>query len=96
MTTNDARAFAEMLQTEFHFPKDAIDLMTDDPGMPEEKHPTVTRINRAIRNLLATTDETSEVVFYFSGHGVRQNDVDYMVPRDGDPDDIETQPGGAS
>src|SRR5579872_1497111 len=83
-TANDARAFARLLQDRFGFPQEAIVLLTDAPGTAESQHPTRNRVLNAIHTLLAGVTEQSEVVFFFSGHGARDGDEDWLVPMDGD------------
>lgn len=83
----DARAFASFLQTQWNFPADSITLLTDDAPTPRRK-PERSNIARALRNLVAGVDENSEVVIFFSGHGLREGNTDYLAPLDADPDDV--------
>src|SRR5579862_1891637 len=83
VTANDAREFADLLQTRFGFPPEAITLMTDAPGSPERLRPTYTHLIAAVDTLLNGVNAKSEVVFFFSGHGTRSGDHDWLVPMDG-------------
>lgn len=87
-TENDARNFAELLRTQFKFPENAITLLTDEPGTPESRRPTYIRLRNALKTLLASINEKSEVIVYFSGHGIRAENHDWLVPLDYVPDDL--------
>ena len=87
-TYNDARSFAQLLKTHFKFDDNAITLMTDAPGAPEKLRPTYLRILNAIDTLLAGINSKSEVVVYFSGHGIRTQDQDWLMPLDGLPNNV--------
>ncbi len=89
VTTNDARSFAEFLRARFGFSEEAVTLLTDAPGTPESRHPTYIHLRNAFKTLLAGVNEKSEVVVYFSGHGTRAEDHDWLVPMDGVPSDVE-------
>ncbi len=88
-TINDARLFARLLQTKFKFPNEAVTLLTDAPGTLESQRPTYIHLRNAIKNLLAGINDKSEVIVYFSGHGIRAQDHDWLVPMDGLPADVE-------
>ena len=62
--------------------------MTDDPDTPKELQPTFIRLKHALDGMLNGVDEKTEIVFFYSGHGVRQNDEDWRVPEEGDPQDV--------
>ncbi len=87
-TYNDARRFADLLKTQFKFPDEAITLLTDAPGTPNSQHPTFIHLRNAFKTLLAGLNDKSEVVVYFSGHGTRAEDHDWLVPMDGLPSDV--------
>ncbi len=89
-TANDARAVANLLRTRFGFPEDSIILMTDDPATPDKLKPTYLHLRAAFKTLLNGINETSEIVVFFSGHGTRVNDHDWLVPQDFLPDDVES------
>jgi formylglycine-generating enzyme required for sulfatase activity len=82
-TINDANRIKQLLQTRFGFPEDAITFMTDAPGTKEELLPTYTNLVAAFDALLNGLDKESEVVVFFSGHGTRFDNHDYLVPQDG-------------
>ena len=85
--SRDARAFAQMLQDKLKFPREAITLLADaDPDAAGDREPTHDNLSEAVDTFLKGIDEQSEVVFFFSGHGVRVNDTDWLVPRDGNPE----------
>ena len=89
--TQDARHFADLLKTRFGFTN--VTVMTDDADTPASLRPTYIHLKRAFEALLDGVDADSEVVVFFSGHGVRmasatQGDADWLVPLDGDPSDV--------
>lgn len=88
MCVNDANSFAQFLQTKMGFPPEAITLMTDAPGTDRRLEPTFTKLSIALEAFIESVDEKSEVVLFYSGHGVRLNDEDYLVPQDGSPANI--------
>ena len=87
-TYNDARRFADLLKTQFKFPDEAVTLLTDAPDTPESRRPTYIHLRNALKTLLAGINDRSEVVIYFSGHGTRAGDHDWLVPLDGLPSDV--------
>jgi hypothetical protein len=86
MCVNDTRNFADFLQRSMSFPGGAVTLLNDAPG--NRRLPTRSNIKREINALIASVDSESEVIFYFSGHGARYNNQDWLVPQDADPEDI--------
>jgi hypothetical protein len=89
-TYNDAKAVADLLQKQFGFPTESIVLMTDAPDTPDKLRPTFIHLKSAISTLLNGINEKSEVVIYFSGHGTRADNHDWLVPLDGLPAEVET------
>jgi sulfatase modifying factor 1 len=89
-TYNDAKAVADLLQKQFGFPTESIVLMTDAPDTPDKLRPTFIHLKSAISNLLNSINEKSEVVIYFTGHGTRAENHDWLVPLDGLPAEVET------
>ena len=84
---NDAKEFATLLKLRFGFSD--VTLMTDDPATPLSLRPTCANLRRAVHGLLkGIVPGKSEVVLFYSGHGVRYGDSDWLVPEDGDPSDI--------
>jgi uncharacterized caspase-like protein len=86
---SDAKAFAELLGAKFGFASDKINLLTDaqatKPGimasfMEYTQHGRVRPDDR--------------IIVFFAGHGHtragRRGEVGFLVPADGDPDDLET------
>jgi hypothetical protein len=89
-TYNDAKKVADLLQKQFGFPAESIVLMTDAPDTPDKLRPTYIHLKSAISTLLNGINEKSEVVIYFSGHGTRADNHDWLVPLDGLPAEVET------
>ena len=84
---DDARAFAAYLRQDMGFSGDAITLLTDDAPLDQQK-PTFTRLVRAVDAFIESVQPDDEVVFFFSGHGVRDNNQDYLVPLDGSSNNV--------
>jgi hypothetical protein len=89
-TYNDAKKVRDLLQKQFGFPAESIVLMTDAPDTPDKLRPTYIHLKSAISTLLNGINEKSEVVIYFSGHGTRADNHDWLVPLDGLPAEVET------
>jgi hypothetical protein len=89
-TYNDAKKVADLLQKQFGFPAESIVLMTDAPDTPDKLRPTFIHLKSAISTLLNGINEKSEVVIYFSGHGTRADNHDWLVPLDGLPAEVES------
>ena len=87
-STRDAQAFYDLLIHQFKFDPLSITFLTDDPGTPEKQRPSYTYLKHAVSTFLQRVDANSEVVFFYSGHGIRTGDEDYLVPLDADPQDI--------
>ena len=87
-STKDARAFYDLLVHQFKFDPLSITFLTDEPGTAEEQRPSFAYMKHAVTLFLQRVDTNSEVVFFYSGHGVRAGDEDYLVPLDADLDDI--------
>ena len=87
-SNKDARAFYDLLVHQFKFDPLSVTLLTDEPGTPEEQRPSFAYLKHAVNLFLERVDRNSEVVFFYSGHGVRTGDEDYLVPLDADLDDI--------
>ncbi len=88
VTYNDAVNFAQLLKAQFKFPDEAITLLTDAPGTAAKDQPTYIHLRNAFNTLLASVNEKSEVIVYFSGHGTRAENHDWLVPMDGLPSDV--------
>lgn len=82
----DAKAFARFLEQKMGFPALSIILMTDDADA--RRKPDRVNIMRVLRTFTANINENSEVVFFFSGHGVRDTNFDYLAPLDADAADV--------
>ena len=87
-STRDAQAFYDLLVHQFKFDPLSITFLTDEPGTAEKQRPTYAYLKHAVSTFLQRVDTNSEVVFFYSGHGIRTGDEDYLVPLDADPQDI--------
>lgn len=89
---NDAAHFAALLKNRFGF--ENVVLMTDEPGTDSGLRPTERNIKTALQTMYDGIDRgKSEVVFFFSGHGLRAkddagNDADWLMPEDFNRRDI--------
>lgn len=87
----DAEALQRFLEQEAGF--DRIFLFTDDSppinGKPTE--PFRANLLRVLRQIFAAPfmKDGDNFWFFFSGHGIPHNGQDYLMPLDGDPEDIE-------
>jgi uncharacterized caspase-like protein/ABC-type phosphate transport system substrate-binding protein len=87
----DAEAMHDFLIEEAGF--DRIFLFTDDSpsisGKPTE--PFRANLLRVLRQIFASPfmKDGDNFWFFFSGHGIPHNGQDYLMPLDGDPEDIE-------
>ena len=87
----DAEAINTFLAQSARF--DRIFLFTDDSppinGKPTE--PFRANLLRVLRQIFATPfmKDGDNLWFFFSGHGIPHNGQDYLMPLDGDPEDIE-------
>ncbi|MDQ2097076.1 MAG: caspase family protein [Tychonema bourrellyi B0820] len=87
----DAETIHSFLMQEAKF--DRIFLFTDDSppisGKPTE--PFRANLLRVLRQIFATPfmKDGDNFWFFFSGHGIPHNGQDYLMPLDGDPEDIE-------
>ncbi|GAB4386424.1 MAG: hypothetical protein Kow00121_52990 [Elainellaceae cyanobacterium] len=87
----DAEAISEFLVNAAGF--DRIFLFTDDSpeigGKPTE--PFRANLLRVLRQIFAQPfmKDGDNFWFFFSGHGIRQHEQDYLMPLDGDPEDVE-------
>ncbi|MDI1451762.1 caspase family protein [Polyangium sp. 6x1] len=84
----DAEAIARVLKSNFEFPDANVSLLVDGDAS-----------SAAIRSafLRFTHDDISSddrIVIFFAGHGytrpARRGEVGYLIPADGDPDDLST------
>lgn len=79
----DARAFAEFLRQSWGFSGEgSVTLVTD------AQVPTKSILDRTIKSWVGSLHPGDEVVFFFSGHGVWSDGQDFLVPLDGDVDDV--------
>ncbi|NJO76512.1 MAG: transcriptional regulator [Leptolyngbyaceae cyanobacterium RM1_406_9] len=87
----DAEAMHSFLIQEAKF--DRIFLFTDDspPISGKATEPFRANLLRVLRQIFATPfmKDGDNFWFFFSGHGIPHNGQDYLMPLDGDPEDIE-------
>ncbi|MDR3708668.1 MAG: caspase family protein [Capsulimonadaceae bacterium] len=89
---NDASHFASMIRSRFGF--DNVVLMSDLPGTDPGLRPTERNIKSALETMYdGIVPGKSEVIVYFSGHGMRAKDsagidTDWLLPEDFDRRDI--------
>jgi len=87
----DAQLMQEFLRTEAGF--DKIFFFSDDSPDVGGKSTRPYRANllRVLRELFKNPfmEGGDNFWFFFSGHGIRHADRDYLMPSDGDPGDIE-------
>ena len=87
----DAEAIHSFLMQEARF--DRIFLFTDDSPAIGGKATEPFRANllRVLRQIFAAPfmKDGDNFWFFFSGHGIPHNGQDYLMPLDGDPEDIE-------
>ncbi|WJZ84561.1 hypothetical protein VitviT2T_004161 [Vitis vinifera] len=72
-TINDVNRMQQFLTKRFNFPKQSIRILTEDQPK-EEDTPTRKNIENALRWLVEDCQSGDSLVFYFSGHGLRQPD----------------------
>nr|GEZ67005.1 hypothetical protein [Tanacetum cinerariifolium] len=70
-TNNDVNSMQELLISRFHFPRSSIRILAETDSHP---HPTKRNIQEALRWLVKDNRPGDSLVFYFSGHGLRQPD----------------------
>lgn len=87
----DAQLMCDFLSNEASFER--VYFFSDDsPDVAREStRPTRANLRRVLRELFKTPFMGSgdNFWFFFSGHGIRHNNRDYLMPSDGDPEDIE-------
>ncbi|KAL7585792.1 hypothetical protein Lser_V15G46018 [Lactuca serriola] len=70
-TNYDVIKMHEFLMTQFKFPSASIHILAE---MDSHPHPTKRNIQEALRWLVKDNQHGDSLVFYFSGHGLRQPD----------------------
>jgi len=87
----DAEAMHSFLTQEAKF--DRIFLFTDDssPVRGKPTDPSENNLRRALREIFKEPfmKDGDNFWFFFSGHGIPHKGQDYLMPLDGDPEDIE-------
>ncbi|CAL5434358.1 unnamed protein product [Camellia sinensis] len=72
-TINDVKRMKSLLVDHFQFPENAICVLTEEENDPELS-PTKKNIQNALQWLVQDNMGGDSLVFYFSGHGLRQPD----------------------
>ncbi len=85
---NDAQAISEILTAKFSFPKENIIFLSDENA-------TCDRILKAFFTFTkGDINNDDKILIYFAGHGHthtgNRGEVGYLVPQDGDIDDLST------
>ncbi len=87
----DAQLMRDFLCNEASFER--VYFFSDDfPDIAgKSTRPNRANLRRVLRELFETPFMGSgdNFWFFFSGHGIRHNNRDYLMPSDGDPEDIE-------
>ncbi len=87
-TTNDATALADFLIRKWGFKTEDVHLLVD--GASDSAFlPTRGNLLDQIDWLVSRANENSDVVVFFSGHGIIQDDENYLVPVDANPKRIQ-------
>jgi uncharacterized caspase-like protein len=92
----DAELLCDFLCHKAGFDREDIFLFTDD-SLPVDGKSTepfranLLRVLRQVSERLSerTLEEGNNFWFFFSGHGIRCGDRDYLMPLDGDPENVE-------
>jgi hypothetical protein len=88
---NDAEALKEFLVTEVGFlPQNSLLMTNTSPPIGEKSsYPTKDNILHLLDQLTTTSWQPGDYLwFFFSGYGVNYNDKDYLMPTDGNPEQV--------
>ena len=84
---NDANGIANCLNKNFGFKKKNVIMLLDESA-------TRQNIFKSYLEFTETADENDRIVFFFAGHGItrsgRRKETGFLVPSDGDPNDLST------
>jgi len=84
----DAEAFAEVLISQFYFKKDNVTVLLDGHAT----HDAI--LSSFLRFTKSKMSSNDRIVLFFAGHGCTRpgwrGEVGFLVPVDGNPDDIQT------
>jgi WD40 repeat protein/uncharacterized caspase-like protein len=87
----DAQAIQTFLNTKAGF--EQVFLFSDDspPISGKSTHPSRANLLRVLRQAFESPsmEAGDNFWFFFSGHGIRHQEQDYLLPTDGDPEDVE-------
>jgi uncharacterized caspase-like protein len=83
--TADAAAVASFLRTRWAFSEDNIDVVLDGPG-GKENQPSQVNLKRHMDNFFRGLAKQSVAFLYFSGHIVRLDNEEYLVPWGANPE----------
>ncbi|WP_353932072.1 caspase family protein [Okeanomitos corallinicola TIOX110] len=87
---NDAEAIKDFLVTaEGFLPKNSLLMTNTSPPVGEKSsYPTKDNILLFLEDLAQSWQPQDYLWFFFSGYGVNDNDKDYLMPADGNPDQV--------
>ncbi|XP_059653313.1 metacaspase-1-like isoform X2 [Cornus florida] len=74
-TMNDVGRMRSLLVDQFNFPSDSIFVLAEDLNFPN-RIPTKQNVQKGLKWLVEDCQSGDSLVFYFSGHGLRQPDFD--------------------
>jgi Caspase domain len=84
---NDANVIASELIDRFNFPKENVTILLDDKA-------TRQAVISSILRFVETAGEDDRIIMFYAGHGCtrtgRHGEVGYLVPWDGDKDDLSS------
>ena len=80
---NDAKEFYRILTDPEHgaFAEADVKLMTPDADDPDDR-PTKNNILARVKSWLGQAQDGDTILFYFSGHGIEENDQSYLITTD--------------
>lgn len=79
----DAIAFQDVLRR-LGYADSHVTLLVDNQATNVNTLPTIGNVERAIKRLAQVAEPGDSILFFFSGHGVTNGGVSYLVPTDGD------------
>ncbi|KAG6652856.1 hypothetical protein CIPAW_05G034600 [Carya illinoinensis] len=73
-TVNDVKRMKVLLMQRFGYRRDCIRILTEETGSESDFSPTKKNIQESLKWLVEGSESGDSLVFYFSGHGLRQPD----------------------
>ncbi|MCY2989273.1 MAG: caspase family protein [Planctomycetota bacterium] len=83
---NDMESLRAVLVQHAGYKPEHVTLLVD--GRSAGKPPTQEAIRQALRSLQETAAKTDTILFAFSGHGMADGDLGYLLPQDANPADL--------